>query len=121
MSPDLGTGPQNVFAAAIEWLDGVLLGSVATAIAVIAVASIGFLLLSGRIDLKRAGQVVLGCFILFGASTIAAGLMAEFNGSAPVAVPPPSLPPPPTVPVVAKAAPASSAYDPYAGAAMPTH
>jgi hypothetical protein len=106
-----------VLAAALQWLQGTLLGTVATAIAVIAVASVGFLLMSGRIDLRRAGQVVAGCFILFGASTIAAGIVTLARGSSVEASPaePPSPPAAPATRAV-KAVP----YDPYAGAALPT-
>lgn len=53
----------------------------------------------------------LGLFILFGASTIAAGLMEGARGvaetSSPIAYPRPDLPP--------AAPPAASTYDPYAG------
>ncbi|MGI8931802.1 MAG: TrbC/VirB2 family protein, partial [Sphingomicrobium sp.] len=34
---------------AVNWLQGTLLGNVATAVAVIAVAAVGFLMLTGRI------------------------------------------------------------------------
>lgn len=110
----------NVFAAALQWLQGTLLGTVATTVAVIAVASVGFLLMSGRVDMRRAAQVVLGCFILFGASSIVAGIMRVVGaGDAQAEVAPVSSPPPvfaaPATPAPAKAAP----YDPYAGAAVP--
>ena len=77
MNPD---PPSNVFAAAVQWLEGVLLGSVATIIAVLAVACLGLLLMSGRIDLRRAVQVIFGCFVLFGASSIARGIIAAISG-----------------------------------------
>lgn len=120
MNLDFQPPAQNVFVAAVQWLEGTLLGSVATAVAVIAVGCIGFLLLSGRIDVRRAAQVIFGCFILFGASTIAAGIVWEVDGdgTAPqIAAVTPQAPvyaaPAPTEPV--KAVP----YDPYAGAAIP--
>jgi len=118
--PDLA-GP-NVFASAIDWLNATLLGTLASTLAVLAVASIGFLLLAGRVDIRRAVQVILGCFILFGASTIAGGIMGAVggpDGSAEIAAPPP---PPvyPAAPVGAPAPAAASAFDPYAGAALPT-
>jgi type IV secretory pathway VirB2 component (pilin) len=95
----------NVFAAAVGWLQATLLGTVATAVAVIAVASVGFLLLSGRIDVRRGAQVVCGCYILFGASAIASGIVLALNGGdSPLPVesppPPPAYPaPPPAAPV----------------------
>ena len=107
-------------AAALYWMQSVLLGPIATTVAVIAVASIGFLMLTGRIDIRRAAQVAIGCFIIFGASAIAQGIAGGANSlegqqvSAAQAIPPQVSPPPP--------APTSlppKAYDPYAGAAVP--
>ena len=118
------SAPVNVFAAAVQWLEGTLLGTVATAVAVIAVASVGLLLMSGRVDIRRGAQVIFGCFILFGASTIAAGIMhMTDDGIAPQA--PIPAPPPPALPVNAPTAatnkPANAVpYDPYAGAALPS-
>jgi len=66
--------PSSPICAALYWLQSVLLGPIATTIAVIAVASLGFLMLSGRVDIRRAAQVAVGCFIIFGASTIAQGI-----------------------------------------------
>jgi len=66
-------GP-SVILRAVQWLEGTVLGTIATTVAVIAVASIGFLALSGRIDIRRALTVILGCFVLFGSSSIVAGL-----------------------------------------------
>jgi hypothetical protein len=103
----------------VGWVEGTLLGTVATAVAVIAVASVGFLLLSGRIDLRRGAQVIFGCFILFGASSIAAGIMriADDSGTpADVPAPPPLVDPYNRAKPIAKPVP----YDPYAGAALPT-
>lgn len=99
-----------------------MLGGIATTLAVIAVACMGLLMLSGRIDVRRGAQVVFGCFILFGASSIAAGIMrvASDENSAPTVVPPPS-PPQIYVPPAPAAEPAKAVpYDPYAGAALPT-
>lgn len=102
--------------AALAWVQGTLLGTIATLIAVIAIASIGFAMLSGRVDMRHGVRMVLGCFILFGASTIAAGIQAEFAGTAggprsPVAqsspLPPDQSDPPPIN------------IDPYAGASVP--
>jgi len=67
----VGSGP---IINAVAWLQGTLLGNVATAVAVIAVAMVGFMMLSGRINWRLGATVVLGCFILFGATTIVAGI-----------------------------------------------
>lgn len=59
---------------ALGWIQGTLLGSVATAVAVIAVASVGLLMLTGRINWRFGATVVLGLFILFGAGAIVGGI-----------------------------------------------
>lgn len=60
--------------SAVNWLQGTLLGTVATVAAVIAVACVGFMMLTGRINWRYGATVILGCFILFGASSIVAGI-----------------------------------------------
>lgn len=66
----------GVLVAAVNWLQGTLLGTVATVVAVIAVASVGFLMLTGRINWRYGATVILGCFILFGAASIVAGIQS---------------------------------------------
>ncbi len=66
-----GSGP---IVAAVNWVQGTLLGNVATAVAVIAIAVVGFMMLTGRMNWKHGITVILGCFILFGASVIVAGI-----------------------------------------------
>lgn len=68
------SGPSQPLAA-VQWVADLLLGPFSTAIAVIAVAGLGFSLLGGRLPARRGVMVVLGCFILFGAPSIARGLM----------------------------------------------
>jgi type IV secretion system protein VirB2 len=60
--------------SAVGWLQGTLLGTVATVVAVIAIATVGFMMLTGRINWRYGVTVVLGCFILFGATSIVAGI-----------------------------------------------
>lgn len=60
--------------SAMNWLQGTLLGTVATVAAIIAVAVVGFMMLTGRINWRYGITVILGCFILFGASSIVAGI-----------------------------------------------
>jgi hypothetical protein len=109
-----------VFAAALAWLQGTLLGTVATSVAVVAVASVGFLMLSGRIDVRRGAQVVLGCFVLFGAPSIAAGIIAMAHHGNEAAEVLPSIPQPLVYAPPAKPSVRAVPYDPYAGAALPT-
>lgn len=107
--------------AAAEWLEETLLGPVATGVALIAVAGVGYLTLSGRLHLRRGAEVLLGCFILFGAAAIAAGLREISSESAsevitagPIPIAPYALPASqPT------STPRNPGYDPYAGASLP--
>ena len=64
----------GVFVSAVSWLQGTLMGTVATVAAVIAVACVGFMMLTGRINWRYGATVILGCFILFGAASIVAGI-----------------------------------------------
>lgn len=75
---DIGTDPQGsgVILGAARWVQGTLLGTVATVIAVIAVAVVGLLMLTGRINWRYGAIVILGCFILFGAASIVAGIQS---------------------------------------------
>lgn len=64
----------GVILGAVTWLQGTLLGTVATTIAVIAVAMVGFGMLTGRINWRHGAVVILGCFIVFGAASIVGGI-----------------------------------------------
>lgn len=66
----------GVIVNAVRWLQGTLLGTVATVVAVIAVAAVGLLMLTGRINWRYGATVILGCFILFGAASIVAGIQS---------------------------------------------
>jgi type IV secretion system protein VirB2 len=68
-----GSGP---IVAALGWLQGTLLGNVATAVAVMAVAAVGFMMLTGRMNWRFGATVIIGCFILFGAASIVAGIQS---------------------------------------------
>jgi type IV secretion system protein VirB2 len=75
---DTFADPQGsgVIVSALRWLQGTLLGTIATVVAVIAVASVGFLMLTGRINWRYGATVIIGCFILFGAASIVAGIQS---------------------------------------------
>ena len=66
--------------AAMVWIQDTLLGNVATAAAVIAVAVVGFMMLTGRIEWRRGLTVVIGCFIIFGAVAIVSGIRSLASG-----------------------------------------
>ena len=68
-----GSGPIN---AALGWMQGTLLGSVATAVAVMAVAAVGFGMLTGRMNWRFGATVIIGVFIIFGAASIVAGIQS---------------------------------------------
>lgn len=121
-APSLADPPgASPLVAAVDWLEGTLLGTIATAIAVIAVASVGIMMFSGRVPARRGLMVVLGCFILFGAPAIAAGIQSFLAGSGgqPALAPVPAAPapPPPVAPAPPPYPPANR--DPYAGASVP--
>jgi type IV secretory pathway VirB2 component (pilin) len=73
-----GSGP---LIAALEWLQGTLLGNIATTAAVIAVAGVGLMMLTGRIDWRRGATVILGAFIVFGAVAIVSGIRGVATGA----------------------------------------
>src|ERR671912_1214580 len=66
-----GSGP---IVAALSWLQGTMLGNVATAVAVMAVAAVGFMMLTGRLNWRFGATVIIGCFILFGSAAIVSGI-----------------------------------------------
>src|ERR1700754_2826913 len=66
--------------AALNWVQGTLLGNLATTAAVIAVAVIGYMMLVGRFDWRRGVVTLVGIFIIFGAVTIVAGLRSLAGG-----------------------------------------
>ena len=76
-SDPAGAGP---IVGALQWLQGTLLGTAATVVAVIAVAVVGFLMLAGRMNWRYGATVIIGCFILFGAASIVGGIQSTAGG-----------------------------------------
>jgi type IV secretory pathway VirB2 component (pilin) len=68
-----GSGPIN---NALGWIQGTLLGNLATTAAVIAVAVCGLMMLTGRMNWRFGATVIMGCFILFGATAIVSGIQS---------------------------------------------
>jgi type IV secretory pathway VirB2 component (pilin) len=66
-----GSGP---ILAALLWLQGTLMGNVATTVAVMAVAAVGLMMLTGRLNWRMGATVIIGCFVLFGAGAIVSGI-----------------------------------------------
>ena len=78
MQSPRGAGP---ILNAVMWMQNTLLGNVATAVAVIAVAAVGLMMLSGRLNWRHGATVIIGCFVLFGAATIVEGIRAASGAS----------------------------------------
>lgn len=97
------------------WIVGVLEGDVTKSLCVLAIAMIGFSMLAGRVSVVRAGQVILGCFILLGAPAIAASIMDTLGPDERTMFTPVAT-------VVYEARPREplpeATYDPYAGASL---
>lgn len=119
MNSGIASDGSSAFVAAVDWLTGLLAGKLALTIAVIAVASLGLMLISGRLDVRRSVRVILGCFIIFGASSIAAGIMNATAGTGEEVMAPAATPPPTYPAVPARTSSPTTPYDPYAGASVP--
>lgn len=64
--------------SALLWMQSILLGPIATALAVMAVAGVGFMMLTGRMNWRYGATVIIGVFIIFGAPR----LVATISGGA---------------------------------------
>ena len=53
--------------SALVWMQSILLGPIATTLAVMAVAGVGFMMLTGRMNWRYGATVIIGVFIIFGA------------------------------------------------------
>ncbi len=117
IAPSLFDAPASApLSTAAGWITDTLLGNLAVALCVVAVAFVGLLMISGRLAIRDAVRVTIGCFVLLGAPMIAGGLQGLANE---VAVAAPQSQPTPITPV--EAAPRTpSTYDPYAGASLRT-
>jgi type IV secretory pathway VirB2 component (pilin) len=104
---------------AVGWIEGILLGSVGTAIATLSLAAVGLAMLNGHMSYRSGTRAVLGCFVLFGAVQIANVLTDFSRGQPDEAFASPVTPP--AAPSLPEAQPsgATNPFDPYAGAAVP--
>jgi type IV secretion system protein VirB2 len=66
----------NPLVDALVWMQQILLGPVATALAVMAVAGVGFMMLTGRMNWRYGGTVIVGVFIIFGAPRLVNSIAA---------------------------------------------
>lgn len=60
--------------SSLVWMQGILLGPIATSLAVMAVAGVGFMMLTGRMNWRYGGTVIIGVFIIFGAPRLVASI-----------------------------------------------
>lgn len=106
--------------AASSWLITLLSGPLVTVLAAIAVAAVGYEMLSGRMAIRRGGMVIIGCFTLLGSAEIAGSIMDFGNrgtfaaiSTYPTPIATGNLPPlGPEPPVRAST---GNPFDPYAG------
>lgn len=101
---------------AASWLQGTMLGSVATIVAVLAVAAVGAGLFTGRLNIRRGLTVAVGCFVLFGSAVIANALLALIDTPASDGALLAAEAAPSPLPAPLKSEPIP--YDPYAGASV---
>jgi hypothetical protein len=107
--------------AALLWLQSAMLGTIATSVATLSVAAVGFLLLQGRVDMRRSVSAICGCFILFGAPVIARSFVQlQADGAAEPSVEAPIPQHIAGSPALPRNSDPDNTYDPYAGAAIPT-
>lgn len=103
----------GAISSAVAWVAGLLVGPLATAIAIIAVAVFGLMMLRGHIDKERGIRILFGCALVFGAPAIAAALLG--GAGAPAPTPAQTAEPP----QLARPGMKPNAFDPYAGASVP--
>lgn len=104
---------------ALAWVEALLTGSLAQAMAIIAFAGIGYAALTGRLSLRVGLRVILGAFILFGAPSIAGALRSTGGQPAHLVITVPAPPPPKLATQAAREAERQQTIDPYAGASIP--
>jgi type IV secretion system protein VirB2 len=106
----------SAIAALSDWVSGLVFGPLATLLAVIAVAWLGFGMLTGRLDIRRGLAVLLGCFLVFGAQSIAEALRAPTVDAYQARSS--DVPASPTYQATPKQNNNPAGYDPYAGASV---
>lgn len=65
----------NSLEAASAWIAGLLTGPITGSLMAIAIALIGYEMLTGRLSILKGMRVICGCFILVSSATIAQSLM----------------------------------------------
>lgn len=67
----------------LESIIGIMTGPIATGVAIIGVASIGYMWMTGRMEMTRALTIIIGMVIIFGAANIVNALRGStgFTGA----------------------------------------
>jgi len=103
--------------AAAKWLQAAMFGTIATSVAIVAVAALGFLMLQGQLPIRRSATSILGCCLLFAAPVLVTGLGTVVRDLAANEMPvPQAIHPTPPLPLAPDQNPPG--YDPYAGASL---
>jgi type IV secretion system protein VirB2 len=127
--PDMATSPSFSYASpaaesslvnAVGWVQNVLTGQLGIAVAVLAIAFIGFRMLQGHLASRSGLTAILGCFILFGAPSFAREIVKTVHRTVnfgPVATKEITIPATPEqFQVGATASPiGANPFDPYGG------
>lgn len=104
---------------ATSWALAFATGTLTTSLAIIAIAAIGFQMMTGHLEVMRAGRTLIGLFVVLGSATIARSLLVISSESWREA--PRQIAAPLSTRSTPVAVPATQAivYDPYAGASVP--
>lgn len=105
---------EPVLPSATGWVTASLFGDIAVSLCVLAVAFVGFMLMTGRLALREGVRVAIGCFTLLSAPIIAAGLHTAAGDVDAVNSPKELI----IETAPAPSPPPSASYDPYAGASL---
>jgi type IV secretory pathway VirB2 component (pilin) len=116
-SISIAGGSYSVLTVAINWVEQLLMGNLGIAIAVLAIAVVGFAMLQGYLPVRSGARVLIGCFILFGAPLIAQGFVRALRGEQTVA--PRQTAPMPNISTLQREPTKANPFDPYAGATVP--
>lgn len=99
----------------VNWLSDLMTGSIAVTLCVIAVAFVGFAMLTGRMPIRRGLLTAIGAFVLLAAPIVASGLAQIWQSQSSVVYAP-------DIDADSNMKPRDeldpSSYDPYAGASL---
>lgn len=114
------TFDSSALLSAAQWVEVLIQGPLATGLAALAIAALGFALLRGHIPVKRGATATLGCFVLLGAPAIAYGIVGIASDHADARPPMVAVNIEPSAPIFEVPAKPKGLLvsDPYAGASV---